>query len=110
MAEDRAKSSKPRHTEAGPEIAPHGREKMMEEHRGRREDEPAAAAMETDAESGGASAISHLPKGEAPRDPAKQYEGATAPDQSGAAVTGGWLGWTIAALLLLAVAYAAMQF
>ncbi|MFX0543705.1 hypothetical protein ACEWPM_018660 [Roseovarius sp. S4756] len=112
MANSSGKTTEPKHTEAGPDIAPHGREKTMEEHRGRLEGEPAAAPMETDAESGGASAVSGLPEGDAPRDPAEPYlEGAAefgtdAPKDGGT----GWLKWVIAALIGVAVIYAVMQF
>ncbi|SEK69266.1 hypothetical protein SAMN05421666_0435 [Roseovarius nanhaiticus] len=115
-------SAAPKHTEAGPDIAPHGREKTLEEHRGRLEGEPAAAPLETDAESGGASAVAGLPDGEAPRDPAKPYlqdeerEGQkkTAGQErkiaeADASGNTGWLKWVIGGLLLLAIAYAAMQ-
>ncbi|HEY9040523.1 MAG TPA: hypothetical protein VIN05_16460 [Roseovarius sp.] len=45
----------------------------MTANRERREEEPAAAPMETDAESGGASATSDMPAGKTPDDPAKPY-------------------------------------
>ena len=111
MAQSDAKKSEPKHTDAGPDIAPHGREKMMEAHRDRRQDQPAAAPLETDAESGGASAVAGLPEGEAPRDPAKPYlEGnagkETSEDMSGST---GWVKWAIAALVVLAIIYAVVQ-
>ncbi len=62
-----------RHTDAGPDIAPHGRDATIQAHRDRRQGEPAAAPMETDAESGGASDMADLPAGKAPDDPAKPY-------------------------------------
>jgi hypothetical protein len=89
---------------------------MIEEHRGRREGEPAAAPLETDAESGGASAVSGMPDGEAPRDPAKPYlearergDAAAAPGKPDAVGSVGWLKWVIGGLVVLAVIYAAMQ-
>jgi hypothetical protein len=68
-----ADDSAPRKTDAGPDIAPQDRDTMMQAHRNRRQGEPAAAPMETDAESGGASALADLPEGAAPDDPAKPY-------------------------------------
>lgn len=116
MATRQSTSRKPAHTEAGPDIAPHGREVMMEAHRGRREAEPAAAAMETDAESGGASAVSATPDGKAPEDPAQKYlnegaEGRAEPEADAAAhaAGGAWLKWVIGALIVLALIYAAVQ-
>ena len=108
---DKQQNRAPNHTEAGPEIAPHGREKTLEEHRGRLEDEPAAAPLETDAESGGASAVSGLAAGEVPRDPAQPYLGIGTEQVAETDLSGktGWLKWVIGALVLLALAYAAIQ-
>jgi len=117
MAKQTARSSEPKHTEAGPDVAPHGREKMMEEYRVRRKGEPAAAAMETDAESGGASAVAGLPGGAAPRDPAKPYlEKPNAGDTAGSPqpeadvpAESRWFKWVIGALIVVAVIYAVFQ-
>ncbi len=113
MSDDKSKDRGPKHTEAGPDIAPHGRDVMLEAHRGRREGEPAAAPMETDAESGGASAVADLPDGEAPEDPAQRYLGkdrAPHEDSSDASAAGtAWIIWVIAALIALAVIYAVTQ-
>ncbi len=77
MADDTSENSGagngPRKTDAGPDIAPQGRDATMQAHRKRRQGEPAAAPLETDAESGGASGFAGLPAGEAPDDPAKPY-------------------------------------
>lgn len=81
MVKDTPKSSPrsegPEHTDAGPDIAPHGRRTAMQDHRERRETEPAAAPRETDAESGGASAVADE---KAPDDPAKPHLDAERPD------------------------------
>ncbi len=113
MSDEKLTRRGPDHTEAGPDIAPHGRDEMLEEHRGRREDEPAAASMETDAESGGASTIADLPDGETPKDPAKRYlnQGNASRQDSAYESTGGstWIIWVIAALIALAIIYAVTQ-
>ncbi|MEI4260639.1 hypothetical protein [Roseovarius sp. D0-M9] len=103
-------TSTPKHSNNGPEIAPHGREQMMESHKDRRRGEPAAASLETDAESGGASAVAGLPEDEAPRDPAKPYldGGATTYENADGSGGGAWIKWAIAALLALALFYAAL--
>ncbi|MFX0546023.1 hypothetical protein ACEWPL_010800 [Roseovarius sp. S1116L3] len=112
MAKSDDKTPEPKETEAGPDIAPHGREKTMEEHRDRREGEPAAAPLETDAESGGASAASNLAERETPRDPAEPYFEGSAEFGADTPKPGasGWLKWVIAALIGVAVIYAVMQF
>ena len=103
----------PKHTEAGPDIAPRGRDQMLETYHERREDEPAAAPMETDAESGGASAMADLPEDKAPKDPAQRYlkgEHTTRSDSAEDSAGGTtWIVWVIAALIGLAVIYAVTQ-
>lgn len=70
-ADNSAGRSGPAKTEAGPDIAPQGRGEAMQAHSQRRKGEPAAAPLETDAESGGASALAGMTAGQAPDDPAK---------------------------------------
>ncbi len=67
------RSEGPEPTDAGPDIAPHGRETAMQDHRKRREAEPAAAPSETDAESGGASAVADPSDEKTRDDPAQPY-------------------------------------
>ncbi|PVA10043.1 hypothetical protein DC366_10315 [Pelagivirga sediminicola] len=69
----KSRAARPTPTEAGPEIETHDREGTIQSHRERRQGEPAAAPMETDAESGGASAMGKTPPGRAPDDPAAPY-------------------------------------
>lgn len=98
----------PESADTGPRFPPHGRAETLQEHRGRLEEEPAAAPMETDAESGGASAASGLSEGEAPRDPAKPYleEQKQLSAETDASPADGWLKWVIAGLIVLALVYA----
>ena len=113
MSDSKSQDRGPKHTEAGPNISPHGRDEMLKAYNERREGEPAAASMETDAESGGASAVADLPDGKAPKDPAQRYlKGTDTPRRDSADESAGgtaWIAWVIAALIGLAVVYAVTQ-
>lgn len=113
MSDEKSQDRRPKHTEAGPDIAPRARDEMLEAYHERREDEPAAAPMETDAESGGASAVSDLPAGKAPEDPAQRYINSTETprrDNANDSVGGtAWIAWVIAALICIAVVYGMTQ-